>query len=123
MDARTNDTDRQDSNARMDAWHRKTGSSNSSSSGTNDEYSDQLFTFDDIEEDMRVVLRGREGYVTDKGDHVLESSNREHIEIRLTNVTRQSVTNKRLHEDMVNRYLAKGTLWVDWSGFSIPGDD
>lgn len=76
---------------------------------------DQLFTYDDVEPYTHVRLRGRPGWVLDKGAHVSTTAG-EHLYIEYEDVPKYS--NKReayLHRNLVNKHLRqRDTLWVDF---------
>lgn len=75
------------------------------------------YTFDDIEPYTYVVLRGRPGWVLDKGDHVVDTvENAEHVYIEFADDNDNGDDSSiRLHERFVNKYLKnRETLWVDW---------
>lgn len=103
---------RQDSNSRRDAWQRKTTDRDDETDTT-----DQVFTFDDLEKGMRVQYKGTVGYIREKGDHIIPESDSSHIKFGLVEQGRGP---KKLHTNVVNRYLREGKLWVDWTGFSRP---
>jgi len=70
-------------------------------------------SFADIQPGMFVNLRGKEGYVVDKGNHIMPDTESSHIQVWFTDSKNRD---KFLHEGVVNRWLNRGTdLWVDWS--------
>lgn len=79
---------------------------------TND---DQLYTYDDVERYSRVVYRGNEAYVIEKGDDVVSESDNRHIKIRYKDRPHNRDT-RTIMERHVNKYLAQQRiLWVDWN--------
>lgn len=77
---------------------------------------EQVLGYDDLEPYTRVKLDGREGWVLDKGPHVIgEVEEHEHIYIEFTTSERGKDSFRRMHENLVDKYLReRKKLWVDW---------
>lgn len=81
---------------------------------SNDDESEQLFTYDDIPLYARVYHNGKLGWVTMKGEDALDRASGNHIRIQYKH---KFANRKRshLHEKVVNTFLEKQeTLWVDF---------
>lgn len=85
---------------------------------------DQIFGYDDLELYTRVKLDGREGWILDKGPHVVgEVEEHEHVYIEYTNSKKGQDAFRRIHQNLVDEYLRKRKkLWVDWDD-RLYGDD
>lgn len=72
----------------------------------------ELFTFEDIEEYDYVRYKGQQGYVLDKGEHLVPDVDASHIHIQLDTGAAVNV-----HEDLVTRRLAENSaeLWCDFN--------
>lgn len=71
-------------------------------------------TYDDIELYTRVRLDGKEGWVLDKGEHIVEEvKDGRHLYIEYIDDVDDDYC--RLHENLVNKHLdLRERLWVDW---------
>lgn len=77
---------------------------------------DQLYTYDDIEKYTYVIVNGVQGYVLDKGQHLVKAVDARHMLVERHNQDHKD-DELRLHEKLVNRYLyEQDRLWVDWDG-------
>lgn len=93
-----------------------TRTANGARYGTNSSSTpNQLFTYEDVKPYTYVRLRGRPGWVLDKGSHV-SSSEGEHLYIEYEDVPKNSHKREAyLHKNLVNKHLRqKDTLWVDF---------
>lgn len=80
---------------------------------------DQLYSFDDIEKYTYVRLRGDEGFVVDKGDHIMPTMDARHLQVEIYNDNSGSSYREKqnVHEKLVNKFLYENkNLWVDWTG-------
>lgn len=86
-------------------------------------------TYDDIEPYTRVVIDGYNGWIIDKGEHIVESvEDGGHIYVEFVEEAGHDSGSRRMHENLVNHHLEnREHLWVDFgnrlNGVNITATD